>query len=472
MSESAPGSDRTAQEEHRIEHSGVMMMRRTRILIMGAAGRDFHNFNVAFRHDSRSEVVAFTAAQIPNIANRLYPAELAGNLYPDGIPIHPESELERLIKEMRIEEVVFAYSDLSHEEVMHRACRVMARGANFRLLGPKMTMLTSRRPVISVCAVRTGCGKSPAVRLIAKLLRDQGQRAVIVRHPMPYGDLARQAVQRFAHLNDLSEADCTIEEREEYEPYVELGQVVYAGVDYDRILRQAETEADVILWDGGNNDFPFIEPDLEIVLVDPHRPGHETRYFPGEINLLRADIVLVTKTDTADAASIERVHHSVAQANPEATLIDTAMPIVVENPEAIAGKRVLVVEDGPTLTHGGMSYGAGTIAARKYGARLLVDPRPFAVGSIRSAFETYPHVGLALPALGYGAQQIRELEQSINSTECDLVLFATPIDLRRLATIRQPSCRVRYELEEFGPPRLQTILRDFLSRGKRRANPS
>jgi len=436
---------------------------------MGAAGRDFHNFNMVFRDDPHHEVVAFTAAQLPSIADRRYPAELSGVLYPDGIPIYPESDLGQLIETLKVDQVVFAYSDLSHEDVMHHACASLARGADFRMLGPKATMLRAQRPVISICAVRTGCGKSAATRLIAKLLRAQGQRIAIVRHPMPYGDLARQRVQRFARREDLDQAACTIEEREEYEPHIECGHVVYAGVDYGLIVRQAEADADVILWDGGNNDFSFIEPDLEIVLVDPHRPGDERTYFPGEVNLMRADVILLTKTDTADAESVARVRRSVNHCNPEATVLETAMPFSVAQPELIAGRRVLVVEDGPTLTHGGLGYGCGAILARRLGAKSLVDPRPFATGSFRSVFESYPHIGPALPALGYGTEQIHDLEKTINSADCDLVMLATPFDLRRLFTIHRPICRVTYEMTETGPARLPSILSEFMARTRRPA---
>lgn len=438
-------------------------MKRTRVLIMGAAGRDFHNFNVVFRDNPQYDVVAFTAAQIPNIEGRRYPPELAGELYPEGVPIYPEDELERLIEEYAIDQVVFSYSDVSHEHVMHAAARALARGADFRLLGARATMLQANRPVISVCAVRTGCGKSPASRKIARLLREMGRRVVVVRHPMPYGDLSQQVVQRFETLDDLRRYNCTIEEMEEYEPHLRNGVIVYAGVDYARILRQAEAEADVLVWDGGNNDLPFFVPDLEIVLVDPHRPGHERTYFPGEVNFLRADILIISKVNTARPEDVDVVRRNIRTFNPNALVIEANLPIVVDAPEAIRHRRVLVVEDGPTLTHGEMSYGAGVLAARQYGARELVDPRPYAVGSIRETFAEYPHIGPLLPAMGYGAEQMRELEETINRTPCDVVLVATPVDLRRVLQIRHPTCRVAYELEEVGPPTLGDVLRDFLT---------
>jgi predicted GTPase len=446
------------------------MTDRVKVVIMGAAGRDFHNFNVVFRDDPRYEVVAFTAAQIPNIDGRRYPPELAGSLYPQGIPIHSEDELEPLIEAHLIDQVIFSYSDVSHEQVMHAASRVLARGADFRLLGPRTTMLRANKPVVSVCAVRTGCGKSPAARKVAAILRAEGLRVGVVRHPMPYGDLSKQAVQRFATLEDLTKGDCTIEEMEEYEPHIANGDVVYAGVDYERILRLVEAEADIILWDGGNNDLPFFAPDLEIVLLDPHRAGHERAYFPGEVNLLRADVLLINKLDTADVEQVFEVRRNIRLCNPNAVVIDAGMPVSIDDPGLVKGKRVLVVEDGPTLTHGGMSFGAGILAARKFGARELVDPRPYAVGSIRHAFHEYPHImGAALPAMGYGHEQMRELEETINKTECDLVLIATPVDLRRVMRIRQPACRVRYEIEEIGKPTLQEVLHDFVRKAATRA---
>ena len=433
------------------------------VVIMGAAGRDFHNFNVVFRNDPAYRVVAFTAAQIPNIAGRTYPPELAGSLYPNGIPILPESELEAIITTNKVDQAVFAYSDVSHEHVMHEASRVLAVGADFRLLGPRATMLRSCKPVISICAVRTGAGKSPAARAVARWLRELGRRVAVVRHPMPYGNLGRQAVQRFAALDDLDRADCTIEEREEYEPHLRQGQVVFAGVDYERILRQAESIADVILWDGGNNDVPFFEPDLEIVLVDPHRAGHERHYFPGEVNLLRADVIVITKVNTADPAQVQSVRRAVGAANPDAQIVKSTMPLTVDQPDFLRGKRVLVIEDGPTVSHGGMAYGAGVLAAKRYGAAVLVDPRPAAVGSLRDTFQANPHLESLLPAMGYGADQLRDLEQTIKKVECDLVVIATPIDLKRLIDITQSTVRVSYEFEETGG-RLRSIVEGLMGR--------
>ncbi len=433
-------------------------MKKDRVLIMGAAGRDFHNFNVYFRGNEAYEVVAFTATQIPNIEGRIYPPELAGSGYPDGIPIYPESRLTELIKELNIDQVVFGYSDVSHEYVMHRASMVLAAGADFRLMGGKETMLKSKVPVVSVCAVRTGCGKSQTGRRVSDILREMGKKVVVVRHPMPYGDLAKQACQRFATYDDLDKYRCTIEEREEYEPHLDRGMVVYAGVDYEQILRQAEQEADVVLWDGGNNDLPFYKPDLHIVVTDPHRAGHEVSYHPGEANLRLADVVIINKVDTGDLAAITTVHNNVHRVNPQATIIEAASPIFVEDPEAIRGKSVLVVEDGPTLTHGEMAYGAGIVAAKRFGAAHIVDPRPYAVGSIVETFEKYPQTGPLLPAMGYGQKQIEELGETINNTPCDLVIVATPIDLRRVVEIRYPTQRVRYELQEIGRPNLKDVL--------------
>jgi len=445
------------------------MMKRIKILIMGAAGRDFHNFNVVFRDDPMYEVVAFTAAQIPNIEGRRYPALLAGELYPQGIPIRPEDELASLITHEDISQVVFSYSDISHLEVMHKASRVLALGADFRLLGSRATMLPSTKPVISICAVRTGAGKSPVARKTASLLKATGLQVAVVRHPMPYGDLVKQVVQRFATLDDITAANCTIEEREEYEPHIQQGTIVYAGVDYQQILKRAEGEADVIIWDGGNNDLPFFQPDLEIVLVDPHRAGDEEAYFPGEVNLLRADVLVLTKLDSALKANVASVRTRIAKINASAQVIDSTMPVRVEAPENIRGARVLVVEDGPTLTHGGMSFGAGVMAANQYGAAELVDPRPFAVGSIKEVFATYPHIGALLPAMGYGPQQIHELGETINRVDCDLVLIATPVDLVRVIPIRQRTCRVTYEFEETGRPNVQDVLQDILVKAKRHA---
>lgn len=434
-------------------------MGKDKVVIMGAAGRDFHNFNVYFRDNPAYDVVAFTATQIPNIEQRTYPAVLAGSLYPKGIPIYPEAELPRLVREHQVNQVVFAYSDVSHETVMDRASIALAAGADLRLLGPRATMLRSSKPVVAVCAVRTGSGKSQTTRAVARILKEMGKRVVVVRHPMPYGDLTKQVVQRFASYDDLVKQETTIEEREEYEPHINSGTVVYAGVDYERILRQAETEADIILWDGGNNDFSFYVPDLLIVVVDPHRPGHELSYYPGEINLRMADVIVINKIDTASEANINIVRTNVRSANSRAAVVEAASPIFVEAPEDIRNKRVLVVEDGPTLTHGGMSYGAGVVAARRFGASEIIDPRPYAVGSIKRTFEKYPNTGTVLPAMGYGEEQTKELEATINATPADLVLIATPIDLRRVMEIHHPTERVRYELQEIGQPTLTSILR-------------
>ena len=433
-----------------------------RILILGAAGRDFHNFNVVFRNNPEYHVVAFTAAQIPDIAGRHYPPALAGGLlYPEGIPIFDEKDLEDLIATERVDAVVFSYSDISHQKLMHLASRVVAAGADFWLLGTEHTQLKSAVPVVSVCAVRTGCGKSPVSRLVASELRRQGHKPVVIRHPMPYGDLAAQAAQRFAIMEDLELQQCTIEEREEYEPHIQQGTVVYAGVDYERILRQAEKEADVILWDGGNNDTPFFKSDLEIVVADPHRPGHELSYFPGEVNLRRADVVVINKVDTAAPNDIETVRRNIRENNPKAAIVDTACRVSVSQPELVKGKRVLVVEDGPTLTHGEMPYGAGVVAAQHFGAEELVYPKPFAVGSIRGTYDKYPHLTNLLPAMGYSPAQRHELEETINRVPCDLVLIATPIDLARVIEIKKPSLRVTYEVEEFSHPGLIDALEKF-----------
>jgi predicted GTPase len=433
----------------------------TRVIIMGAAGRDFHNFNVVFRDDPGSLVVAFTAAQIPNIDGRRYPPELAGPRYPEGIPIHPEADLDRLVRELKPHQVILAYSDVSHETVMHIASQVLAAGPDFRLIGPDASMLESKVPVVSVCAVRTGSGKSQTTRRVVQILRDKGRKVVAVRHPMPYGDLVRQRVQRFAVLEDLDLHRCTIEEREEYEPHIAAGCVVYAGVDYGAILAEAEREAEVIVWDGGNNDLPFFRPRLEIVVADPHRPGHETSYYPGEANLRRAHVVVINKVDTAAPEGVARVKGSVRALNPRAMVVEAASPISVDEPEAIAGKRILAVEDGPTVTHGGMGYGAGVLAARKHGAAEVVDPRAYAVGSIRKTFEQYPGIGPLLPAMGYGEEQVRDLEATIEATPADVVLVATPVDLRRIMRISKPALRVRYELAEIGHPDLADALRDL-----------
>lgn len=435
---------------------------RKRVVIMGAAGRDFHDFQVCFREDPSVEVVAFTAAQIPGIANRRYPPELAGPLYPDGIPIYPEESLAELVRSRKVHQVIFAYSDLSHEEVMHRASRALASGADFVLLGPDRTMLEARVPVISVCAVRTGSGKSGVTERVWEILHEQGLHAVVLRHPMPYSDLARKRVERYATLQDLDRWGCTVEEREEYEHLVRRGIVVYAGVDYAEILRAAEMEAQIILWDGGNNDFPFVRPDLEITVLDPHRPGHEMAYHPGEVNLLRAHVLVMNKVDTAPAGAVERVMASVARLNPDARLIRTASRILAEGGERIQGKRVLVVEDGPTLTHGGMGYGAGVLAARAHGAAVLVDPRPHAVGSLREVFHSYSHLETVLPAQGYFPEQLRDLEATIEATPCDLVVVATPIDLSRLIRITRPVVRVTYRVEDLGEPTLAGVVGEFL----------
>ena len=433
-------------------------MEKERVLIMGAAGRDFHNFNTYFRDNAAYEVVAFTATQIPNIESRVYPAALAGSQYPDGIPIHSESELVRLITEHEIDQVVFAYSDISHEYVMHKASQVLAAGADFCLMGTRNTMLASKAPVISVCAARTGAGKSQTTRRVCDILREMGMKLVVVRHPMPYGNLVKQACQRFATYEDLDHYECTIEEREEYEPHLDRGVVVYAGVDYERILREAEKEANVIVWDGGNNDLPFFKPDIHIVVADPHRAGHELRYHPGEANLRMADVVVINKIDTADLSNVATVRENVRAINPTATIVEAASPIFVENPSEIQGKKVLVVEDGPTLTHGEMAYGAGVVAARRFGAAEIVDPRPYAVGSIVETYEKYPTTGPVLPAMGYDRKQTEELGLTIHATPCDLVIVATPIDLRRVVQITQPTQRVRYELQEIGQPTLKEVL--------------
>lgn len=432
-----------------------------RVLIMGAAGRDFHNFNVVYRDNSDYEVVAFTANQIPDIHDRRYPVELAGGLYPQGVPIYSEDEITRLIPELRVDEVVFSYSDVSYEYIMHRASLVNSLGADFKILSATSTMVKSTKPVVAVCAVRTGVGKSQTTRKVCDILKQMGLRVVAVRHPMPYGDLARQACQRFATYEDLDFHETTIEEREEYEPHIDRGIIVYAGVDYEQILRQAEQEADVIVWDGGNNDTPFYKPDLHITLVDPHRPGHEALYYPSETNVLLADVILINKVETADPTSIRAVRESIQRLNPEAIVIDGASPIFVDDINAIRGKRVLVIEDGPTLTHGGMRYGAGVMAAHKYGAAELVDARPYAVGSIKTTYAKYNHLTDILPAMGYGKKQIRELEQTIAATPCDMLLIATPIDLRRVLTFEKPALRVRYELQEIGAPTLSDVLARF-----------
>ncbi len=437
------------------------MQGKKRVIIMGAAGRDFHNFNACFRDCEDSEVVAFTATQIPDIEGRVYPPELAGPLYPHGIPIFPESDLVRLVTEKQVDQVVFSYSDVSHEYVMHKAAMVNAAGADFCLLGARATMLESKVPVVAVCAVRTGCGKSQTTRRVADILRKMGKKVVVIRHPMPYGDLRKQKVQRFATYDDLDRHECTIEEREEYEPHLDRGTVVYAGVDYAAILAEAEKEAEVILWDGGNNDIPFFKPQLHITVVDPLRAGHEVTYYPGETNLRMADVVVINKETTAAFEDIESVRANIMEVNPRAIVVDAASPIAVDRPELVRGRRVLVVEDGPTLTHGEMSYGAGVVAAQKYGACELVDPRPYLKGSLVATFEKYPDIGTLLPAMGYGRRQIKDLQATINACDCDTVIIGTPIDLRRVVRIKHPTVRVRYELQEIGSPTLEEVIAEL-----------
>lgn len=430
-------------------------------IIMGAAGRDFHNFNVYFRDNEYYQVVGFTATQIPDIEGRKYPAVLAGRLYPEGIPIYAEKELTSLIKEKDVKQVFFSYSDTPHEYVMHKASEVQAAGASFILLGPDETMIKSKKPVVSVCAVRTGCGKSQTTRKIALLLKEKGRKVVAIRHPMPYGDLAQQSVQRFGTYEDMIKHKCTIEEMEEYEPHIKQGIIVYAGVDYGAILEEAEKEADIILWDGGNNDIPFYKSDLEIVVVDPHRPGHELRYYPGETNFRRADVLVINKMGTADKDNIDIVLNNIKKYNPGATVVRANSPIQVDEGEKIEGKKVLVIEDGPTLTHGEMKYGAGIVAAEKYKAAEIIDPRPYAVGSIKSTFEKYKHLDRVLPAMGYGKKQIEELKETIDRAECDLVVSGTPIDLGKLIKTNKLILRVAYNLEEIGSPDLKEVLKKF-----------
>ena len=437
-------------------------MKKRRVLIMGAAGRDFHNFNTVYRDNPDYEVVAFTATQIPNIEGRTYPAELAGELYPNGIPIHDEADLTKLIMELQVDDVVFSYSDVPHEYVMHKASKVIKYGANFVLLGGEPTMIKSKKPVIAIGAVRTGCGKSQTTRRVAEVVSSAGKKVVAIRHPMPYGDLSKQKVQRFATLEDLKRHDCTIEEMEEYEPHIVRGSVVYAGVDYKAILDQAEKEADIILWDGGNNDLPFYKPDLFIVVADPHRAGHELSYFPGESNLRMADVVVINKMDSARPEDVSKLKENIAAVNPNATVIEANSPVTVENREIITGKRCLIVEDGPTLTHGEMKFGAGTVAAEKFGASKIIDPRPWIEGTIAETFEKYPDIGHVLPAMGYGGQQMKDLEATINAVDCDVVVIGTPIDLRRIISIDKPSVRVTYDLEEIGSPDVTAVLKPFL----------
>ncbi len=427
-------------------------------LIMGAAGRDFHNFNTFFRGNKDYEVVAFTATQIPDIEGRVYPAELAGDLYPSGIPIQAEEELVDLIKQHGVEQVVFAYSDVPHEYIMHKASIVNAAGADFRLMGTKYTQIKSNKPVVSISAVRTGSGKSQTTRRVSLILQEMGYKVAAIRHPMPYGNLVAQEVQRYADYDDLDEYECTIEEREEYEPHIDNGVIIYAGVDYEKIVRQAEAEADIILWDGGNNDFPFYIPDLQIVVADPHRPGHESAYHPGEVNTRMADVFVINKVDTADAENVIKLRESLRTLNPHAVQIEAASPLFVSDPDAIFGKRVLVIEDGPTLTHGEMAYGAGYVAARRFGAKEIVDPRPFAVKSIAATYQKYPKTGPILPAMGYGEAQTRDLEETINKSDVDMVVIGTPIDLTRVIKINKPHQRVRYELQEIGQPTLRDVL--------------
>lgn len=429
-------------------------------LIMGAAGRDFHNFNMFFRGRQDIRVVAFTATQIPDIEGRKYPKELAGEFYPDGIDIYPESELIELIKKLNVHDVYFSYSDLPYEDVMNKSADVNAAGANFILLGPNETMVESTKPIVSVCAIRTGCGKSQTTRRVSSILRDMGYKVAAIRHPMPYGDLVKQKVQKFETIADLKKHECTIEEMEEYEPHIDNGVIVFAGVDYEAILREAEKVADVILWDGGNNDFSFYKADIEIVVADPHRPGHELTYYPGGVNFKRADVIVINKIDTANLDDVLEVRKNISEVNPRAVVVDAASPLFVENGEQIRGKKVLVVEDGPTLTHGGMKYGAGVLAALKYGAAELVDPRPYAVGTIAETFEKYPEIGELLPAMGYGAGQMKDLEATINKVDADLVIIGTPIDLGRIVKFKKPTVRVTYELEEIGTPTLSDILKN------------
>lgn len=436
-------------------------MQKINVLIMGAAGRDFHVFNTYFRDNEAYDVLGFTAAQIPNIDGRKYPRELAGRLYPDGIDIYPEEDLESLIREKSIRQVIFAYSDISHRQVMHKASSVLSLGADFRLMGPDNTSIKSVKPLISICAVRTGAGKSQTSRKVYEIFKRAGKKVVVIRHPMPYGDLKDQVCQRFASYEDLDDHNCTIEEREEYEPLIDNEMVVYSGVDYEVILREAEKEADIILWDGGNNDFPFYKSDLNIVLVDPLRAGQEIGYHPGETNLKMADLIIINKMDSADAEGIELVKKNIGKYNPKAEIVEAESPICVENPGGIEGKTVLVIEDGPTLTHGGMDFGAGMVAAEKYGAKKIVDPRPYAVGSIKKTYEKYDHIKTLLPAMGYGDSQVKELEQMINAIECDLVISGTPIDIRRIVKTDKEIVRVRYNLKEIGDLKLKDVLREY-----------
>ena len=433
-------------------------MEKKNIIIMGAAGRDFHNFNVFFRNNAQYQVMAFTATQIPDIAGRKYPSELSGQLYPDGIPIFPEDDLPDLINKYNADEVILAYSDLPHQYVMERASIVLAAGADFKLMGPKNTMLKAKVPVVSVCATRTGSGKSQTTRKVAQILKNMGKKVAVIRHPMPYGDLRKQIWQRYETYNDLNSYHCTIEEREEYEPHIDMGNLVYAGVDYGEILKQAEKEADFIVWDGGNNDIPFYRPDLHIVVTDPHRVGHEKTYYPGAVNLRMADIAVINKIDTANSENISQLRKNIFELSPKAILVEAASPIKVDNPEIIRGKRVLVIEDGPTLTHGEMQFGAGVVAAQKYGAREIIDPKPFAVGSIKDTYQKYPLIGTLLPAMGYGEKQIKELETTINNSDAEIIIIGTPIDLSRVMKVNKKYVRVQYELQEIGKPDLMELL--------------
>ena len=438
-------------------------MKKQNIIIMGAAGRDFHNFNVFFRNNDDYHVEAFTATQIPDIADRKYPAQLSGPNYPDGIPIFPEEDLPALIHKYNIDQVILAYSDLPHQYVMERASLILSKGADFRLMGPKNTMLKSKVPVVSICATRTGSGKSQTTRRVTQILREAGQKIVVIRHPMPYGDLSKQIWQRYENYSDLDRYQCTIEEREEYEPHIDLGNIIYAGVDYGEILQRAEKEADVIVWDGGNNDIPFYHPDLHIVVTDPHRVGHETSYYPGAVNLRMADIVVINKIDTANPDNISQLRANIHLMAPEAILIEAASPIHVDQAENIRGKKVIVIEDGPTLTHGEMQFGAGIVAAQKYGAKEIIDPRPFAIGSIKQTYQKYPNIGRLLPAMGYGQEQTKELETTINNSDAELVIIGTPIDLSRIMQIDKNYVRVSYELQEIGKPDLKEILQKRFS---------
>ena len=442
-------------------------MAKKNVIIIGAAGRDFHNFNTYFRGNEHYNVIAFTAAQIPDIDDRKYPAELTGNLYPDGIPIFAEEELTKLITDFNVDDCVFSYSDVTYQKAMSVSAIVNAAGANFVLLGPRDTMINSKKPIISVCAVRTGCGKSQTSRRVIEILMEKGLKVVAVRHPMPYGNLVAQKVQRFADVKDLAKNNCTVEEMEEYEPHVVRGNVIYAGVDYEEILRKAEVDpkgCDVIVWDGGNNDFSFYKPDLSITVVDPHRAGHELKYYPGEVTLRLADVVVINKMDSAAPEDIQTVRESIEKVAPDAIVVDAASPIKVDDPSVIKGKKVLVVEDGPTLTHGEMKIGAGTVAARKFGAARIIDPRPFTVGKLSETFEIYPNIGTLLPAMGYGEQQLKDLEETINNTECDSVVIGTPIDLNRIINIQKPNTRVYYNLQVIGNPNLEEVIDQFVER--------